>query len=212
MGIPVMILGESGTGKSASLRNFQPGEVAIINVAGKPLPFRTRLKTYISDDYNQVTAAIRGYVGKGAKSIVIDDSQYLMADEFMRRAKENGFQKFTDIGKNYFDLISLVKTLPDDRIVYFLSHLTTDDQGRERCKTIGKLLDEKITVEGLFTIVLKTQVKDGHYYFSTQNNGMDTVKSPIGMFEESFTENDLKTIDLTIREYYNTEEEQHEEN
>lgn len=212
MGIPVMILGESGTGKSASLRNFQPGEVAIINVAGKPLPFRTRLKTYISDDYNQVTAAIRGYVGKGAKSIVIDDSQYLKADEFMRRAKENGFQKFTDIGKNYFDLISLVKTLPDDRIVYFLSHLTTDDQGRERCKTIGKLLDEKITVEGLFTIVLKTQVKDGHYYFSTQNNGMDTVKSPIGMFEDSLTENDLKTIDLTIREYYNTEEEQHEEN
>lgn len=212
MGIPVMILGESGTGKSASLRNFQPGEVAIINVAGKPLPFRTRLKTYISDDYNQVTAAIRGYVGKGAKSIVIDDSQYLMADEFMRRAKENGFQKFTDIGKNYFDLISLVKTLPDDRIVYFLSHLTTDDQGRERCKTIGKLLDEKITVEGLFTIVLKTQVKDGHYYFSTQNNGMDTVKSPIGMFEDSLTENDLKIIDLTIREYYNTEEEQHEEN
>ena len=212
MGIPVMILGESGTGKSASLRNFQPGEVAIINVAGKPLPFRTRLKTYISDDYNQVTAAIRGYVGKGAKSIVIDDSQYLMADEFMRRAKENGFQKFTDIGKNYFDLISLVKTLPDDRIVYFLSHLTTDDQGRERCKTIGKLLDEKITVEGLFTIVLKTQVKDGHYYFSTQNNGMDTVKSPIGMFEDSLTENDLKTIGLTIREYYNTEEEQHEEN
>ena len=212
MGIPVMILGESGTGKSASLRNFQPGEVAIINVAGKPLPFRTRLKTYISDDYNQVTAAIRGYVGKGAKSIVIDDSQYLMADEFMRRAKENGFQTFTDIGKNYFDLISLVKTLPDDRIVYFLSHLTTDDQGRERCKTIGKLLDEKITVEGLFTIVLKTQVKDGHYYFSTQNNGMDTVKSPIGMFEDSLTENDLKTIDLTIREYYNTEEEQHEEN
>ena len=212
MGIPVMIWGESGTGKSASLRNFQPGEVAIINVAGKPLPFRTRLKTYISDDYNQVTAAIRGYVGKGAKSIVIDDSQYLMADEFMRRAKENGFQKFTDIGKNYFDLISLVKTLPDDRIVYFLSHLTTDDQGRERCKTIGKLLDEKITVEGLFTIVLKTQVKDGHYYFSTQNNGMDTVKSPIGMFEDSLTENDLKTIDLTIREYYNTEEEQHEEN
>ena len=212
MGIPVMILGESGTGKSASLRNVQPGEVAIINVAGKPLPFRTRLKTYISDDYNQVTAAIRGYVGKGAKSIVIDDSQYLMADEFMRRAKENGFQKFTDIGKNYFDLISLVKTLPDDRIVYFLSHLTTDDQGRERCKTIGKLLDEKITVEGLFTIVLKTQVKDGHYYFSTQNNGMDTVKSPIGMFEDSLTENDLKTIDLTIREYYNTEEEQHEEN
>ena len=212
MGIPVMILGESGTGKSASLRNFQPGEVAIINVAGKPLPFRTRLRTYISDDYNQVTAAIRGYVGKGAKSIVIDDSQYLMADEFMRRAKENGFQKFTDIGKNYFDLISLVKTLPDDRIVYFLSHLTTDDQGRERCKTIGKLLDEKITVEGLFTIVLKTQVKDGHYYFSTQNNGMDTVKSPIGMFEDSLTENDLKTIDLTIREYYNTEEEQHEEN
>lgn len=212
MGILVMILGESGTGKSASLRNFQPGEVAIINVAGKPLPFRTRLKTYISDDYNQVTAAIRGYVGKGAKSIVIDDSQYLMADEFMRRAKENGFQKFTDIGKNYFDLISLVKTLPDDRIVYFLSHLTTDDQGRERCKTIGKLLDEKITVEGLFTIVLKTQVKDGHYYFSTQNNGMDTVKSPIGMFEDSLTENDLKTIDLTIREYYNTEEEQHEEN
>lgn len=208
MGIPVLILGESGSGKSASLRNFLPGELAIINVIGKPLPFRTKLRTYNSDDYRKIGAAIRNYTEKGGKTIVIDDSQYLMADEFMRRSGETGFQKFTDIGKNYFDLIAMVRALPDDVITYFLSHTSVDDQGKERCKTIGKMLDEKITIEGLFTIVMKTQVQDNVYCFSTKNSGSDTVKTPIGMFDEKYIDNDLKMVDHAIRTYYGFEEEE----
>ena len=203
MGIPVLVLGESGTGKSASLRNFQPGEVAVINVAGKPLPFRTKLKTLNTDQYVTIQGALGGYVQKGARAIVIDDAQYLMADEFMRRSSEIGFQKFTDIGKNYFDLIKTVADrLPPDVVVYFLSHVATDENGMTRCKTIGKLLDEKITVEGMFTIVLRTHVQDGTYQFRTHNGGADTVKSPIGMFEQDLIDNDLKFVDQKIREYW----------
>lgn len=206
MGILVMILGESGTGKSASLRNFQPGEAGIINVAGKPLPFRNTLKTFDSDNYQKISAVLARCSEKGAKTLIIDDAQYLMADEYMRRAYETGYQKYTEIGKNYFDLLSLARSLPSDRIVYFLSHISTDDQGKEKCKTIGRLLDEKITIEGLFTIVLKTRVQDGVYQFCTQNSGMDTVKSPIGMFNSPYIDNDLKAVDTAIREYYGLED------
>jgi hypothetical protein len=202
MGIPVMILGESGTGKSASLRNFESGEVSVINVVGKPLPFKTKLKTFNSDNYTAILDVIRRVVEKEQKCIVIDDAQYLMANEFMRRAGENGFQKFTDIGRNYHGLISMVQKLPNNVIVYFLSHVAVDEHGKERCKTIGKMLDEKITIEGLFTIVLKTEVRDGSYYFSTRNSGSDTVKSPIGMFDSDLIDNDLKLVDETIRQYY----------
>ena len=139
-----------------------------------------------------------------AKSIVIDDCQYLMANEFMRNAKVTGFQKFTDIALNFWSLVQIViDQLPDDVIVYFLGHIERDANGNEKFKTIGKMLDEKITIEGLFTIVLKTVVSDGKYQFSTQTNGMDTVKSPLGMFSEPLIENDLKMVDETIRDYYN---------
>lgn len=210
MGISVMILGESGTGKSASLRNFQSGEVSVINVAGKPLPFRTKLKTFDSDCYDTIKKVIGKVVEKGQKRIVIDDAQYLMANEYMRRANETGYQKFTDIGKNYFDLMTYVKSLPPDVIVYFLSHVAVDEQGTTRCKTVGKMLDEKITIEGLFTIVLRTDVTDGAYRFSTKNSGNDTVKSPIGMFEELYIDNDLKEVDHSIREYYELNEREEE--
>lgn len=200
MGIPVLILGESGSGKSASLRNFKKGEVGIINVAGKPLPFKGDLGSYSTDNYAQIHAILEK---AKAKIIVIDDAQYLMANEFMRRAKETGFQKFTDIGQNYWNLImTVINKLDDDVVVYFMSHIERDQEGHEKVKTIGKLLDEKITTEGLFSIVLKTQVKDGKYSFVTQTNGMDTVKSPIGLFEELEIDNDLKIVDQKIREYY----------
>lgn len=200
MGIPVLILGESGSGKSASLRNFKKGEVGIINVAGKPLPFKGDLGSYPTDNYAQIHAILEK---AKAKIIVIDDAQYLMANEFMRRAKETGFQKFTDIGQNYWNLImTVINKLDDDVVVYFMSHIERDQEGHEKVKTIGKLLDEKITTEGLFSIVLKTQVKDGKYSFVTQTNGMDTVKSPIGLFEELEIDNDLKIVDQKIREYY----------
>ena len=200
MGIPVLILGESGSGKSASMRNFKENEIGIINVGKKPLPFKSSIKPFNSDNYCQIEEVLKK---AKAKSIVIDDAQYLMANEFMRTAKTNGFQKFTDIALNFWTLVKIVvDELPKDKIVYFLGHIERDNNGNEKFKTIGKMLDEKITIEGLFTIVLKTLVKDGSYQFTTQTNGQDTVKSPIGMFESPTIDNDLKLVDETIRKYY----------
>lgn len=206
MGIPVMVLGESGTGKSASLRNFKPEEVGVVNVCGKPLPFRSAIETFNSDDYLKIEKALKS---SDKKALVIDDCQYLMANEFMRTAKINGYQKFTDIAQNFWTLVQVViHELPEDVLVYFLGHIERDANGNEKFKTIGKLLDEKITVEGMFTIVLKTSVQDGKYLFSTQNSGSDTVKSPIGLFNEVYIDNDLKMVDTAIREYYNMKTEE----
>lgn len=200
MGIPVMILGESGSGKSTSLRNFAPNEIGVINVCGKPLPFRNQIKDMKTDDYIKIEKSLKA---SSKKMVVIDDCQYLMANEYMRNAKVNGYQKFTDIAQNFWALVRMViDELPDDMIVYFLGHIERDQNGNEKFKTIGKLLDEKITVEGMFTVVLKAVVRDGQHYFTTQNSGADTVKSPIGMFEEEAIDNDLKMVDDTIREYY----------
>ena len=201
MGNSVFILGRSGTGKSASLRNFKSNEILHINVMSKPLPFKGRFaETYNGDDYQAIAKAINA---TKCKSIVIDDAQYLMANEFMRRSSELGYQKFTDIANNFWTLINSINNdLPFDVIVYFLMHTDQDDNGNEKAKTIGKLLDEKICIEGMSSIVLKTAVKDGVYTFTTQNNGHDTVKSPLGMFPTYEIDNDLKAVDTTIREYW----------
>lgn len=201
MGVPVFILGHSGTGKSTSLRNFKSNEILHINVMSKPLPFKGRFaETYNGDDYQGIAKAINN---TKCKTIVIDDAQYLMANEFMRRSSELGYQKFTDIANNFWTLInSVTNDLPFDVIVYFLMHTDQDDNGNEKAKTIGKLLDEKICIEGMSSIVLKTAVKDGVYSFLTQNNGHDTVKSPLGMFSTYEIENDLKQVDKAIREYW----------
>lgn len=200
MGLPVLIIGESGSGKSTSMRNFQSGELGIINVSRKPLPFRTSLKCVNTDNYMQIDDTI---TKAKAKSLVIDDAQYLMANEFMRNAKVNGYQKFTDIALNFWTLVqTVVNDLPDQKIVYFMAHTERDASGNEKMKTIGKMLDEKITIEGLFTIVMKTVVQDGRYMFSTQTNGQDTVKTPMGMFDQPLIDNDLRMVDMTIREYY----------
>lgn len=204
MAVLVMIYGQSGTGKSTSLRNFKNEEVAVVNVSGKPMPFRGNLKPYNSDNYQKIMAAI----GKtDRKSIVIDDSTYLMVNEFMRTAKQTGYQKYTDMACNFNSLIEFAATLPDDKIVYFIGHSDQVDDGREHFKTIGKMLDNYVTVEGRFTIVLKTVVQDGKYYFSTQNNGQDTVKSPMGLFSSNLIDNDLKFVDDCIRDYWCMNEE-----
>ena len=200
MGLPVLILGESGTGKSASMRNFKHGELAIANVARKPLPFKGNFETIDSDSYREIKKFLSE---TKAQSIVIDDVQYLMANEFMRRATERGYDKFTEIAQNMWDLVQFViNDLPKTTVVYFMAHIDRDQNGNEKIKTIGKLLDEKITVEGMFTIVLKTNVTDGVYSFLTQNSGHDTVKSPIGLFNSYAIENDLKYVDEKIRNYY----------
>ena len=200
MGMPILILGESGTGKTTSLRNFKEGEIAIVNVTGKALPFRGNFETIRNTtDANEIMKFMKE---TKAKSIIIDDCQYIMSFQYMRRIKENGWDKFNELQSDFFNIIDAVPSLPDDVIVYFLSHIETKDDGRQKIKTIGKMLDEKITIEGMFTTVLKTYVADGKYYFLTQNSGNDTVKSPLGMFEDFAIDNDLKYVDEKIRNYY----------
>lgn len=199
MAVLVMIYGQSGTGKSTSLRNFTNDKVAVINVSGKPLPFRSKLTTYDTDSYAKISSAL-GKIER--KSIVIDDATYLMVNEFMRTAKVAGYQKYTDMAVNFNSLVAQASQLANDKIVYFLGHSDLKDDGTEHFKTIGKMLDNYVTVEGKFTIVLKTVVQDGKYYFSTHNSGQDTVKSPLGMFAENYVDNDLKAVDAIIREYY----------
>lgn len=203
MAVLVMAYGQSGTGKSTSLRNFKNEEVAVVNVSGKPLPFRGDIKPYNSDNYQKIMAAIQG---TDRKSIVIDDATYLMVNAFMRNAKVVGYQKYTDMAYDFNALVEFCANLPDDKIVYFLGHSDQADDGREHFKTIGKMLDNYVTLEGRFTIVLKTVVQDGKYMFSTQNNGQDTVKSPIGLFDHALIDNDLKYVDEKIREYWEMEQ------
>ena len=202
MAIPVMILGESGTGKSASLRNFRPEEVGIIDVSGKPLPFRSKLPVFKTDNYRTIVKAMTSR--PNIPAFVVDDAQYLMANEFMRRSDERGYDKFTEIAKNFWSLIqeTVAQQMPDNQIVYFMMHTDSSDDGRVRAKTIGRMLNEKITLEGLFTIVLRTNVTDGVYSFRTVNSGSDTVKAPMGMFDTALIDNDLKAVDTAIRDYY----------
>lgn len=198
----VLVLGDSGTGKSASLRNFKPEELLVINSAGKPLPFKNHFET-VTPRFERMTQDILKAMDETEKKvIVVDDAQYIMSFQYMRRIKENGWDKWNDIQGDFFNIIKACDYMPDDVIVYFLSHLQRDDEGHEKIKTMGKMLDEKITIEGLFTIVLKTSVKDGQYFFLTQNSGLDTVKSPIGMFPSYAIDNDLKYVDTKIRNYY----------
>ena len=199
MAVLVMLYGQSGTGKSTSLRNFKNDEVAVVNVSGKPMPFRGDIKPYNSDDYAKIAKAISA---TDRKSIVIDDATYLMVNEFMRTAKQTGYQKYTDMACNFNQLIEFAAALPDDKIVYFIGHSDQADDGREHFKTIGKMLDNYVTLEGKFTIVLKTVVQDGKYMFSTRNNGQDTVKSPMGMFDAALIDNDLRYVDEQIRNYW----------
>lgn len=201
MAIPVLILGESGTGKTTSLRNCTPEGFGIINVSKKPLPFRGSFKTYNCDDYGKIVGALK--LAK-TPSMVIDDSQYLMVNAFMRRSKEKGYDKYTDIANAHWNLVDFViNSLPDNMIVYFMSHIDRDQQGNEKAKTVGRMIDQYITLEGMFTIVLKTHVVDGKYTFLTHNSGFDTVKTPLGMFEADEIDNDLLMVDRTIRDYYN---------
>lgn len=202
MAIKTLILGNSGTGKSASLRNFKNDEIAVINCAGKPLPFQNDFEIH-TPNYETLTSDIYEALDETDKKIIIiDDAQYIMSFQYMRRIHENGWDKWNDIQGDFFKIIQICDYLPKDTTVYFLSHLTKDDDGNEKIKTMGKMLDEKITIEGLFTTVLKTSVQDGKYYFLTQNSGKDTVKSPIGMFDTYAIDNDLKYVDARIRNYY----------
>ena len=202
----VFILGRSGTGKSYSLLKVPKNKLALINVQGKALPFRgaAEIEQTATDNSEDILKALEIYA-HDYQIIVIDDFQYLMSNEFMRRSYEKGYDKFTEIARHAWDVANKVRELPDNVIVYVMCHTDRDDDGNEKIKTIGKLLDEKICLEGLSTIVLKTNVSDGQYTFLTQNNGRDTVKSPAGMFPTYAIDNDLWYVDQKIRNYYGME-------
>lgn len=212
MALPVLIIGRSGSGKTYSLKRFQPSEVGIISVEKGRLPFRSELKTVRVPAFEKsadVNTAAQANMAKyswimdvirraKAPAVVIDDSQYLLVNELFDRAYERGYDKFTSMAANFRNLVHFVNDLEDeDKIVYFLHHSELDGDGREKCKTIGKMLDEKLTVEGCFDIVLYCE---DHKFFS-QGNGQSTAKSPEDMFPLEIP-NDLKAVDARIREYY----------
>lgn len=198
MGIPVLILGESGSGKSTAMRNFDPNEVGIFNVASKPLPFRKKLPKIDNASYPIIMKSLSA---PKLKRYVIDDSQYLLCFELFAKAKETGYNKFTDMALHFYNLVqTVIRETPPDVIVYFLHHVETVD-GRSKAKTIGKMLDEKLTVEGLFSIVLICQTDGIKHEFITQSDGTTTAKSPMEMFPPKI-DNDLKAVDETIRKYY----------
>lgn len=207
MSIATMVLGQSGTGKSTSLRNMDPAQTLLIQVISKPLPFRSKDWKPVKEGGNIIVASDSATICAAMKKtsrpiIVIDDFQYLLATEFMERAHEKGYEKFTEMARHYYDVLTTATTLPAGKRIYLLSHTDTSDSGQVKAKTIGKLLDEKITVEGLVTIVLRTHVINGQYIFSTRNSGSDTVKTPLDMFEDEHIQNDLNAVDAAISAYY----------
>lgn len=202
----VLLLGKSGSGKSSSMRTFKQDELAVINVARKPLPFRGKFDSLVNTDSYEEIKLLLGKTAK--KSIVIDDAGYLITNFFMKNHNLNNkgnevFALYNQLADDFWNLIEWCKNhLPEDKIVYFIMHEDKNDFGDTKPKTIGKLLDEKVCVEGLFTIVLRATATGGEYKFHTKTDGFDVTKTPIGMFEKDEIDNDLKMVDDTIREYY----------
>lgn len=200
MGIPVLVIGESGSGKSTSLRNFQPNEIGIYNVAGKPLPFRGKFPMMVTvSDVAEIENSLKR---NAVNCYAIDDSQYLMAFKLIDKVNERGYDKFTEIAKDFKELVDTVvsKTSPDT-IVYFLHHTERLDDGHVKAKTSGKMIDNWLTLEGLFSIVIMAVTNESKHQFVTQNDGTSTCKSPMGMLDNPI-DNDLKSVDTAIREYY----------
>jgi|SRR5580765_5195083 len=210
MAAVTFIIGESGTGKSRSLKSLDPKNTLLIQAIPKPLPFQTgewkRLNkdnptgnVLVSDNAQQI---VKWLSQTKRDIIVIDDLQFVMANEFMRRSGEVGFQKFNELARNLFDIMQACVNLPENKRVYLLSHSEVDEDGRIRAKTLGKMINNVLTLEALVTIVLRTEVVNGNYQFRTQNNGHDTVKSPEGLFSGESVDNDLSAVDAAIKAYY----------
>ena len=214
MGLPVLIIGKSGSGKSTALRNcVNDSNWNLVNVLGKPLPFKGKVPQVVTDDYEQVKRCLTSSM---AKSIVVDDAGYLITNYFMRNHSSKGqgnaiFSMYNTLADNFWKLVENIKHLREDKIVYIIMHEDTDDFGNVKPKTIGKLLDEKICLEGMFTIVLRCIQENGKHLFVTQAEGGAVSKSPMGMFEELEINNDLLYVDETIREYYGFESKESEE-
>lgn len=199
MGVLVMVLGKSGAGKSTSLRNFEADEIGIFNVAGKPLPFRKRLPKADRCGYRDIAATL---AKNDLRAYAVDDSTYLMQFSNFAKAKETGYGKFVDMAVEFERLLEAAIATDENTVVYFLHHPDVDERGSVRPKTIGRMLDEKLCIEGLFPIVINCEVRDGKHVFSVEPDERGIAKAPMGMFEKDVFENDLKAVDAAIREYW----------
>ena len=207
--VPVLLIGQSGSGKSTSLRNFKGEEVAVVNVLGKPLPFKSDIKAGKCDDYATILKAI---AKTEKKTIVIDDANYLITNEFMNKSSVKGFDKYNEMGNNFFNLINGIKNIEGGKTVYLIMHEDTDENGNVKPKTIGKLLDDKVNIQGMFTICIRSMYDNGNYIFRLKTNGQDCVKTPFGMFDDEQMDNDLKAFDEVVREYYELDKVEEDKN
>lgn len=201
MGVPVLIEGETGSGKTYSLRNFKPDEIGIFSVEKGRLPFKGDFKVVKHATYKDINLIFNN---PKLKRYVIDDSQFLMVNDMFDRAKETGYQKYTDLAVSFRDLVHNVNLrLPDDVIVYFLHHTETDSNtGKVKAKTVGRMIDQYLTLEGCFDVVLLASVDGSEHFFVTQSDGYTTAKSPVDMFPDIKIPNDLKYVDDQIRSYW----------
>jgi len=210
MSIATLILGASGSGKSTSLRHLDPSKTLLIQCIKKPLPFKaTGWKTRITlkSEGNVIQTSDPAIIERclrqsHAEIVVIDDYQAVMVNELLARSSEKGYDKFTDIAKNAWNVFNAAGDLAEHRRVYILAHTNTDEFGQTRMKTVGKMVDQTLVPEGYFTIVLRTEVVNGNYQFATQTNGQDCCKSPISMFADKHIPNDLAAVDDCIQEFY----------
>lgn len=206
MATPILIIGKSGAGKSTSMRNCAGNEDwNIIRVLNKPLPFKGKINGWNTDDYTQVMKCL---VASKAKNIVIDDAGYLITNMFMNGHASQGagnaiFTFYNKIGDCFWNLIQfIINKVPEEKIVYIIMHEEQDEMGNVKAKTIGKILDEKVCIEGMFTIVLRCIEESGKHFFVTQASDGAISKSPIGMFEDLTIDNDLLLVEKAVREYY----------
>jgi len=213
MAIPILIMGRSGSGKSASLRTLKE-KTFVDNVNKKPLPFKGNENLLVmnkeADEYLTIKNKLLAAYENGVRIAVIDDAGYLMTVKFMsghRQAKGNSqFDLYNEIGDNFYSLIKFVTdSLPKDMLVFFTMHEEMNDMGYSKPKTIGKLLDDKVCIEGMFSIVLHSMKLDGKYVFATNTDGLDVTKSPMGMFDTEYIDNDLQLVVDKIRDYYKEE-------
>lgn len=199
MGELVMVIGQSGSGKSSSIENFDPSEVGIFSCAGKRLPFRKKMNVYNRPTYKQIKDTLKA---NKLHTYIIDDSTYLMQFAMFKYANDSGFTKFTTMALDFEQLLEAAMHTDENTIVYFLHHPQFEDSGRSKPQTVGKMLDNQLCIEGLFPIVLEATVKDGKHVFVTQSDGFNIAKSPQGMFADVTIPNDLKAVDMAIRDYW----------
>lgn len=209
----ILILGTSGSGKSTSTRNLPSEETFYINVLDKPLPFRGYKKKYnegnknyyATDDYAKIIAFIRAVNERRPeiKNIVIDDFNFVLSNEYMRRARENGFTKFTEMGIHTFDIVEELKKLREDLFCFIMSHTEADHEGVIKPQSVGKMVPNKVSIEGRITTVFHARVIGGEFKFLTQFDGLYSAKTPMGLFSDLYIDNDLQYVKEQMHAYFN---------